>query len=167
MEKFIHDENIRLWRQQLADATDEQRRQVLCDKIAEEEATHPGCGRSKPQPGRISFVPKDANQPNTGGEPISAVSLSEFVTSKVDAWAEVHEIPRSAAICRLVEIGLKANKQVTYGTQCDALAIEELAVGQISELIHASMPSRERQRRIRRLIEGPAEFSSARIDRPK
>jgi hypothetical protein len=38
MEKFIHDENIRLYRRLLADATDAERRSVLLKLLAEEEA---------------------------------------------------------------------------------------------------------------------------------
>ena len=38
MEKFIHDENIRLYRRLLTDATDAERRRVLLKLLAEEEA---------------------------------------------------------------------------------------------------------------------------------
>jgi rubrerythrin len=37
MEKFVHDENLKLFRKQLAEITDEKQRQVLCDLIEEEE----------------------------------------------------------------------------------------------------------------------------------
>jgi hypothetical protein len=47
------------------------------------------------------------------------------------------------------------------------LDLEGLAVTQISQLLDPSLPSDERERRIRRLIEGPAEFSAERIDLPK
>jgi hypothetical protein len=38
MEKFIHDENIRLYRRVLAEATDAERRRVLLKLPADEEA---------------------------------------------------------------------------------------------------------------------------------
>jgi len=38
MEKFIHDENIRLYRRLLAEATDAERRRVLLKLLADEEA---------------------------------------------------------------------------------------------------------------------------------
>jgi hypothetical protein len=38
MEKFIHDENIRLYRRLLAEATDTERRRVLLKLLADEEA---------------------------------------------------------------------------------------------------------------------------------
>ncbi len=38
MKKFLHDENLKLFRKQLAETTDEKQRQVLHDLIAEQEA---------------------------------------------------------------------------------------------------------------------------------
>jgi len=38
MEKFIHDENIRLYRRLLAEAADAERRSVLLKLLADEEA---------------------------------------------------------------------------------------------------------------------------------
>jgi hypothetical protein len=38
MEKFIHDENIRLYRRLLAEVTDTERRRVLLKLLADEEA---------------------------------------------------------------------------------------------------------------------------------
>jgi hypothetical protein len=38
MEKFIHRENIRLYRNLLAEATDAKRREILLKLLAEEEA---------------------------------------------------------------------------------------------------------------------------------
>ena len=38
MEKFIHDENIRLYRRLLAEAADTERRKVLLKLLADEEA---------------------------------------------------------------------------------------------------------------------------------
>lgn len=40
MDKFIHDENLRLFRARLAETTDEKQRQVLHDLIAEHEAKY-------------------------------------------------------------------------------------------------------------------------------
>ena len=38
MERFIHNENLKLWRRQLQEAKDEQKKAVLLDLIAKEEA---------------------------------------------------------------------------------------------------------------------------------
>ncbi len=40
MEKFIHDENLKLFRKQLAETTDENQRQLLHNLIAEHEAQY-------------------------------------------------------------------------------------------------------------------------------
>ena len=55
MEKFIHDENLRLFRKRLVETADEKQRQVLRDLIAEQEEkyrrwevkTHMGMFRSR------------------------------------------------------------------------------------------------------------------------
>jgi hypothetical protein len=46
MEKFIHQENLALYKKRLADARDEPERQVLLRLLAEEEA------KASPQPPR-------------------------------------------------------------------------------------------------------------------
>lgn len=48
----------------------------------------------------------------------------------------------------------------------DSVEIEDLAVEQIGQLLDPSLPIAERERRIRRLIAGPPEFSDERIDLP-
>jgi hypothetical protein len=46
----------------------------------------------------------------TQSEPFSAVRLPAGLTAEIDAWANDHEISRSEAIRRLVELGLKQGK---------------------------------------------------------
>jgi hypothetical protein len=46
MERYIHDENLRLFRKQLAEATHEKQRQLLRDLIAEEEIKDPVYGQT-------------------------------------------------------------------------------------------------------------------------
>jgi len=108
-------------------------------------------------------------RPGGDRDAISAVKLSERLTADVDAWAEAHDMVRSDAIRQLVELGLSA----APGTDSIGLAardpagIEELAKKQIGQLLDPALPAAERERRIRRLTEGPPEFSDARIDLPK
>ena len=110
-------------------------------------------------------------RPRTGLDPISAVKMPVGLTATVDAWAEAHQISRSDAICRLVELGLKiapATSTASARTAAsDAARIEELAVHQIDSLLDPELSAEERARRIRRLTEGPPEFSHERIDLPK
>jgi hypothetical protein len=96
--------------------------------------------------------------------------MSEDLTAAVDVWAEAHEMVRSDAIRKLVELGLQAaplthvapNPKATQSTE-----IEDLAVQQIDQLLDPALPADERERRTRRLTEGPPEFSTERIDLPK
>ena len=108
-------------------------------------------------------------RPSDGRDAISAVTLSERLTADVDAWAEAHNTVRSDAIRRLVELGLSAAPAVVpaRSAELDPIAIEDLAVQQLDHLLDPALPTDERERRIRRLTEGPPEFADQRIDLPK
>ena len=108
-------------------------------------------------------------RPSSGRDAISAVKMSERLTADVDAWAEAHDMVRSDAIRQLVELGLSvAPAAATLGSASrDPVDTEILAVTQIDQLLDPSLPTVERERRIRRLTEGPPEFSDERIDLPK
>jgi hypothetical protein len=104
-------------------------------------------------------------------EAISAVKLSERLTADVDAWAEAHNTVRSDAIRQLLELGLSASsaRPPHHGRSVrdEEANIEQQATAQIEGLLDPSLPPDERERRKRRLIEGPPEFSTERIDLPK
>ncbi len=109
-------------------------------------------------------------RPTANRDAISAVKLSERLTAHVDAWAEAHDTIRSDAIRQLVELGLNATapSAVARGAiRRDPADIENLAVRQIDRLLDPALPTEERERRIRRLTEGPPEFSDERVDLPK
>lgn len=102
------------------------------------------------------------------GEAVSTVQLPQSLTRAVDAWAEAHKIPRSDAICELIELGLRvASSSASHHVPPEAFAIEDEAVAQIRRMLDPSLPPDERERRIRRLIDGPPEFYQERIDLPK
>ncbi|MBR0969320.1 MULTISPECIES: hypothetical protein [Bradyrhizobium] len=105
----------------------------------------------------------------TGLDPISAVKMPERLTAAVDAWAEAQSLSRSEAIRKLVELGLKIASPGLASTPPIAsdAKIEEIAVHEIEGLLDPALPEDERERRIRRLTEGPPEFSHERIDLPK
>lgn len=114
-------------------------------------------------------IPHDTPSPSTDRDAVSAVRMSERLTAEVDAWAEAHGTVRSTAIRQLVELGLRATPSADdfNSASRDPVAIEDLAVKQIDQLLDPSLPVAERERRIRRLTEGPPEFSDQRIDLPK
>ena len=113
--------------------------------------------------------PDNTIRPGTGRDAISAVKMSEKLTADVDAWAEAHDTIRSDAIRQLVELGLNSTPSAdpAGSARRDPVEIENLAVRQIDQLLDPSLPLAERERRIRRLTEGPPEFSDERIDLPK
>jgi hypothetical protein len=102
-----------------------------------------------------------------GRDAISAVKMSKRLTGEVDAWAEAHDTVRSDAICRLVELGLSTSVDSLGSALRDSVEIEDLAVKQIGPLLDPSLPVAERERRARRLTEGPPEFLDERIDLPR
>jgi len=102
-----------------------------------------------------------------GREAISAVKLSQRLTADIDAWAEMHNIARSDAIRKLVELGLDASPGPHRTVQREPADVEERAVEQIGRMLDPTLSAEERERRTRRLIEGPPEFSDERIDLPK
>ena len=119
------------------------------------------------------FTKKSPNHvtrlPGSGRDAISAVKLSERLTADVDAWAEAHDTVRSDAIRQLVELGLSAASSAAALSSAlrDRVAIEDLAVQQIDHLLDPSLPTVERERRVRGLTEGPPEFYDERIDLPR
>jgi hypothetical protein len=105
----------------------------------------------------------------TDGDAISAVKMSKRLTAAVDAWAEAHDTVRSNAVRQLVELGLSATPPLDPldGARRDSVEIEDLAVKQIGDLLDPLLPVAERDRRVRRLTEGPPEFLGERIDLPR
>ncbi len=95
--------------------------------------------------------------------------MSESLTAEVDAWAEAHGVIRSDAISRLVELGLNCRPPdvATAAAPENPVDLEDLAAKQISQLLDPSLPAAERERRIRRLIDGPPEFAAERKDLSK
>lgn len=108
-------------------------------------------------------------RPTSACEAVSAVKISEGLTAEIDLWAEIHGISRSDAIRRLIEIGLGSPTSDKIGSAAPSNPSElaNLATMQIEQLLDPSLPSEERERQIRRLVEGPPEFSTERIDLPR
>jgi hypothetical protein len=108
-------------------------------------------------------------RPSSAREAVSAVKMSEGLTAEVDAWAEARGMARADAICRLIEIGLSSGPADEFISTAATgpLELVDLALKQINRLLDPSLPLDERERLIRRLIEGPPEFSGERVDLPK
>ena len=113
---------------------------------------------------------KDSNRPVrrlTGIDVVSAVKMPEQLTAAIDVWAEAHGTHRSDAIRQLVEIGLAVSHAARISGEHDSAGIAQLAAQQLGQLLDRTLPEEERERRIRRLTEGPPEFTGSRVDLPK
>jgi Arc/MetJ-type ribon-helix-helix transcriptional regulator len=117
----------------------------------------------------VSEIGKNSDVTRAGRGIVSAVRLPQSLTAAIDAWAEAHRVNRSDAIRQLVELGLKAAPAASSERKVRKHSgeIEDEAVNRISGLLDPSLPADERERRIRRLIEGPPEFTGQRRDLPK
>ena len=93
------------------------------------------------------------------------VRLAPETIAAIDTWAAGHELTRSEAIGRLVEIGLAAARRAGLRRKTASKALE-LASATIDRLADPSLSDEERQLRKRRLLKGPREFRELR-DRPK
>jgi hypothetical protein len=67
-------------------------------------------GRKMNQPIIVRGRTPEAIGQSDRSEPFSAVRLPTDLTAEIDAWANDHEVSRSDAIRRLVELGLKVRK---------------------------------------------------------
>jgi hypothetical protein len=117
----------------------------------------------------VSEIGKNSHVIRAGRTSVSAVRLSQSLTAAIDAWAEAHRLNRSDAIRQLVELGLKAAPVTSQGrvVRTHSGEIEDEAVNRIRGLLDPSLPADERERRIRRLIDGPPEFTEQRRDLPR
>jgi hypothetical protein len=108
----------------------------------------------------------------TGKDPTRTIRLSDGFIAKVDDWAAAQDDApgRSAAIRRLVELGLTVRVKASPGQRLRAARADrakELASKTIEKMIDPAAPAGERAQRRRRLIKGPSEFRENRVDQPK
>jgi hypothetical protein len=86
----------------------------------------------------------------------------------LDAWAKKHDVSRSEAIRRLVELGLTVKtRKAKQPSPARAARAKELAAKAIDKMIDPAAPPEEQAQRRRRLIKGPLEFREARVDLPR
>jgi hypothetical protein len=86
------------------------------------------------------------------------------------AWAakQKDSPPRSEAIRRLVEVGLKVKTPAkTVGKPGRRTRAGKFATEAIERIIDPTAPAEEQAQRSQRLTKGPPEFREARVDEPK
>jgi hypothetical protein len=119
-------------------------------------------------PRSIKVVPKKRGRPATGRDPVTAIRLPKGLAKAIDQWAKANGFHgRSAAIRRLVEIGLAGTQPTPRRSPKAASKASDLAGQQIDKLSDSSATDEERQTRKRRLLKGPKEFRDIRGDLPK
>ena len=87
---------------------------------------------------------------------------------RIDDWRrKKRDLPsRSAAVLRLVEVGLAVGQPQRKTSRKAAAKAREMASQEIDRLGNASLPAEERERRKRRLTKGPSEFRDRRETSP-
>jgi hypothetical protein len=94
--------------------------------------------------------------------------MPDDTVAMVDAWATQNETTRSAAIRRLVELGLTVKSaKAKQAPKAHADRAKELAGHAIDQMSDPSAQPEERASCGRRLTKGLEEFREVRVDRPK
>jgi hypothetical protein len=116
----------------------------------------------------ISVNKKSRGRPRKKGGvyPVTAVRLPPVLVTEVDKWADTQPdaLTRSEAIRRLVELGLTV-KTKSAPSERQRAAFADLASKAIDSLTAGTPDNDEKASRKRRLIKGPEEFQSVRLDR--
>jgi hypothetical protein len=109
------------------------------------------------------------NKKSSGDYRVTVVKLSPKLGVAVDKWASSQDdVPtRAEAIRRLVEIGLTAKARPTQGSPARSETASAMASNQLDRLVDQSASAEQQANRKRRLLKGPEEFQSVRVDRVK
>jgi hypothetical protein len=93
----------------------------------------------------------------------------DITRAAIVKWAENQpdKPTLSEATRRLVALGLSANVRPNQASQARATKANAMAANQLDLLADPSATTDERAHRKRRLLQGPEEFQSVRVDRPK
>jgi hypothetical protein len=118
----------------------------------------------------ISVNKKSSRHPKKRGDyHVTGLKLSPRLGVAVDKWASSQDdVPtRAEAIRRLVEIGLTAKARPTQGSRARSETASAMASDQLDRLVDQSASAEQQANRKRRLLKGPEEFQSVRVDRVK
>jgi hypothetical protein len=93
--------------------------------------------------------------------------LEPQTISAVEAWAVAHDVSRSEAIRRLVELGLTVKSKGRPKRGESKQRARDLAGFALDEMSDTTASAMDQASRKRRLIKGPSEFRDDRVDHPK
>lgn len=94
-------------------------------------------------------------------DPVTRAAIVEWAESQPD------KPTLSQAIRQLVELGLSVRARSKQTSRGRANKARDMAANQLDRLADPRATSEEQATRKRRLLGGPEEFSSVRVDRPK
>ena len=108
-------------------------------------------------------------RPRTGIKPLIGFRADDATRAAVVKWGESQpDAPTlSEAIRRLVELGLTVKTRPTQARPAGAKRASEMAAERLDQLVDKSASSEEQAERKDRLLKGPNEFRSVRLDRAK
>jgi|SRR6476620_6473148 hypothetical protein len=112
---------------------------------------------------------KSRGRPKTTGLGTGVLVRMHDQLGALDAWIDKQNEPgltRPEAIRRLVELGLTVKSGPKQTSRVGAGRANAMAGKQLDELVDASASADQQATRKRRLLSGPEEFQSVRIDRP-
>jgi hypothetical protein len=101
--------------------------------------------------------------------PLMGFRADDITRAAIVKWAESQpdKPALSEAVRRLVELGLSTNVRPDHTSQARATKANAMAANQLDQLADPSATANEQAHRKRRLLQGPEEFQSVRVDRPK
>ena len=115
----------------------------------------------------IKVTPKKSRgRPPTGKDPHVTARMPNELIAQVESWATANDASRSEAIRRLVELGLTVKSLPKQTSRARAAKANAMAGKQLDDLVDASASADQQATRKGRLLRGPEEFQSVRIDRP-
>lgn len=82
----------------------------------------------------ISVKRKKPGRPATGTEPLYGVRISDDLMGRIQKWAASHDISRSEAIRRLVELGLTVKAKARPTGRLRTALVADLAAEAIDSL---------------------------------
>jgi hypothetical protein len=116
----------------------------------------------------IKVMPKKRRgRPATGKDPQVVIRMPTALIDSVDAWGKSNGAVRSEAIRRLVELGLTVKTRGLSTSKNQKLRAREIAGKAIDKMTDTTASSEDQATRKKRLLRGPEEFQTVRVDQAK
>ena len=116
----------------------------------------------------IKAKPKRRGRPATGRDPMMGFRAAPVLRTSIVKWAESQpDMPTlSEATRRLVELGLAVKTKGRQSSEGQKLRAREMAGNAIDKMTDTAATPVDQATRKKRLLKGPEEFRTVRVDRP-